>query len=129
MTDSFDHSESFNEIQAPTKVYYSPEVSGSLGEACGVPGLTEEEYRDTVLQPFVHSPNVFLVNNDWVALQSKYLFGDWAEESLMQAERALRLAGMDKPQWLDTKYYKANIVNKCKKATNTKMDADIKAEK
>ena len=94
---------------APTKVYYSPEMSGELGEACGVPGLTEAEYREGVLQPFGPATPVYLANNDYAALDVKYLYGDWAEESLLQAERALRRLGAPKPDWLDAAYYAAKI--------------------
>ncbi len=35
---------------APTKVYWAPSVSGSLAAACRVDGLTDDEFRQTVLQ-------------------------------------------------------------------------------
>mmetsp|Transcript_8226 Transcript_8226/g.12610 ORF Transcript_8226/g.12610 Transcript_8226/m.12610 type:complete len:563 (+) Transcript_8226:196-1884(+) len=98
----------------PTKVYYSPTISGSPANACGVPGLTEESYRDTVLQPFKNqnlSTNLFLVNNDFVCLNARYFYGDWAEESLLQAERAMYLLGMAKPPWLNSSYYQEKIVS------------------
>ena len=37
---------------APTKVYYAPDMSGTVDVACGVNGLTDEEYASTLLQPF-----------------------------------------------------------------------------
>jgi hypothetical protein len=52
------------------QVYWSPEVSGSIAKACGVAGLTENEYRSRVLQPF-NGAKVFLANNDWVAQVSR----------------------------------------------------------
>ena len=64
-------------------------MSGTLGKACGVPGLTETEYRSSVLQPFGFKKKVFLANNDWGIVESKYQFGSWAEEGLLQAERGL----------------------------------------
>lgn len=104
-------------------MYYSPEISGSLGAACEVPGLTEIEYRDAVLQPFSNK-NTFLVNNDWVALDVKYMFGDWAEESLLQAERALRLAGTPKAEWIDTEYYDKNVAAKVKQVMEETLSVD-----
>jgi len=94
---------------APTKVYYSPEVSGSIAKACGVSGLSEAEYRRVALQPFGADKRVFMANNDWVAMDVAYMFGDWAEETLLQAERALRTLGMPKPEWLNQSYYDAKI--------------------
>jgi len=37
-------------------------------------------------------------------------FGDWAEESLLQAERALKLLGVPKPEWLNTAYYNEKVL-------------------
>ena len=39
-----------------------------------------------------------------------YMFGDWAEESLLQAERALALLGAPKPAWLDADYYNEKVL-------------------
>lgn len=94
---------------APTKVYYSTASSlaggpDPLEKACGVPGLTEEEYRKSILMPF-GTPNVLVANNDWVAMETERLNGDWAMESLLQAERGLKLLGLDRPEWLDEDYY------------------------
>lgn len=61
---------------APTKVYWAPSVSGTLGRACGCDGLTEAEYRTTVLQPFGKAAPIYLANNDWVAQDVKYFYGD-----------------------------------------------------
>lgn len=97
-------------ICAPTKVYYSPSISGPLERACGVPGLTEAEYRDGALQPFGRERAAFLANNDWVAMDVRYMYGDWAEETLLQAERACRTLGMARPPWLNQSYYEAKIV-------------------
>jgi hypothetical protein len=94
---------------APTKVYWAPSISGDLGGACGVDGLTEDEYRATALQPFGKGA-VYMANNDWVAQDVHYFFGDWAEESLVQAERALYKLGVPRPAWLNETYYKAKIV-------------------
>ena len=33
------------------------------------------------------------------------MFGDWAEESLLQTERALHVLGVPRPGWLDQTYY------------------------
>mmetsp|Transcript_104917 Transcript_104917/g.328450 ORF Transcript_104917/g.328450 Transcript_104917/m.328450 type:complete len:453 (+) Transcript_104917:39-1397(+) len=98
---------------APTKVYYSTSSSlpggpDPLERACGVPGLTEREYREAMLTP-LGSPRVLAANNDWSALQTERLFGDWAEESLLQAERGLRLLGLPRPAWLDEGYYEKNV--------------------
>jgi hypothetical protein len=86
-----------------------PEVSGSLGQACGVDGLSESEYRSTALQPLGKGVRLFMANNDWVALNTRYMFGDWAEETLLQAERALLALGSPRPSWLDPDYYKEKI--------------------
>ena len=97
---------------SPTKVYWAPSVSGSLGRACGCDGLTEDEYRTTVLQPFGKGRPVYLANNDWVAQNVNYFFGDWAEESLLQCERALYRLGEPRPAWLNASYYQEKIVTK-----------------
>jgi len=78
-------------------------------QACGVSGLSEAEYRRVALQPFGADKRVFMANNDWVAMDVAYMFGDWAEETLLQAERALRTLGMPKPEWLNQSYYDAKI--------------------
>jgi len=39
------------------------------------------------------------------------MYGDWAEETLLQAERALRALGSPKPEWLDADYYHKKIAN------------------
>lgn len=92
------------------QVYWSPEVSGSPGAACGVSSLTSDEYRTTVLQPYGRKVPIYLANNDYVMTQSRYLFGDWAEESLLQCERALYRLGVPKASWLDEKYYDEQVV-------------------
>jgi hypothetical protein len=120
---------------APTKVLYYPPDSGLPDQACDVPGLTEELYRDIVLQPWKtndlvgggdpkkhkytnSAPNsirdrIFLVNNDFSCLDVRYYWGDWAEESLLQAERAMFLLGMPPPSWLVNKdYYQTHVVKK-----------------
>ena len=83
---------------APSKVYYAPEMSGEIADACAVDGLTDAEYRATVLRPAADAASapgddpaerVFLANNDFVAM-NVHAYGDWAEESLLMAERALR---------------------------------------
>ena len=97
---------------APTKVYWSPEVSGSPAKACGVDGLDDDEYRTTVLQPLGRHIPIFLANNDWVCQDVQYLFGDWAEEPLLQAERALHRLGTPRPSWLNASYYAAKVLAK-----------------
>lgn len=110
---------------APTKVLYYPTESGFPDQACNVPGLTDETYRDIVLQPWKEedadghkAPNsirdrIFLVNNDYSCLDVRYYWGDWAEESLLQAERAMLLMDMSPPSWLVNKdYYHTNVVKK-----------------
>lgn len=99
---------------APTKVYYSTaaDVPGGpdpLERACGVPGLTEAEYRQSMLTPIEGASHLLIANNDWVAQTTETLFGDWAEESLLQAERGLRMLGVARPQWLDATYYQAKV--------------------
>ena len=42
------------------------------------------------------APQVFLANNDYAAINVYYMFGDWAEESLLQAERALKILNTPK---------------------------------
>jgi len=95
---------------APTKVYYSASMGDSMSKACGVPSLTEKEYRDTVLSPFGEEAKIHVANNDWVAQEVMSFFGDWAEESLLQAERALKLLGVPKPEWLNTAYYNEKVL-------------------
>ena len=97
---------------APTKVYYSPEISGDLGRACGVNGLSELEYRTRALQPLGEGVGwrVLMGNNDWVAMDVRYYVGEWAEESLLQAERALATLGVRRPDWLDARYYADKVV-------------------
>jgi hypothetical protein len=115
---------------APTKVLYYPSMSGTPDIACGVPGLTDESYRDTVLQPWriiidddtgkgttIGGSNIenriFLVNNDYACMDVRYFFGDWAEESLLQSERAVLLLGMPPPMWLQSiDYYHENVVKR-----------------
>ena len=97
---------------APTKVYWAPSVSGSAGKACGVDGLTDDEYRTTVLQPFGKDVPIYLANNDYVCQDVRYFFGDWAEETLLQAERALYRLKVPRPSWLNASYYAAKIVAK-----------------
>eukprot|EP00471_Norrisiella_sphaerica_P012279 CAMPEP_0184496830 /NCGR_PEP_ID=MMETSP0113_2-20130426/34983_1 /TAXON_ID=91329 /ORGANISM="Norrisiella sphaerica, Strain BC52" /LENGTH=513 /DNA_ID=CAMNT_0026883645 /DNA_START=156 /DNA_END=1697 /DNA_ORIENTATION=- len=92
---------------APTKVYYNT----TLEKACGLKGLTEESYRRTLLQPFANK-NVFLANNDYRATRSDQMYGDWAEESLLMAERALRTIGISKPSWLNGTYYEQHVTEK-----------------
>ncbi|KAL3905694.1 MAG: hypothetical protein SGARI_004336 [Bacillariaceae sp.] len=101
---------------APTKVLYYPTESGPPDEACNVPGLTDEIYRDRFLGD--NTPNtirnrIFLVNNDYSCMDVRYYWGDWAEESLLQAERALLLLDTPPPSWLvDKDYYHDNVVTK-----------------
>lgn len=98
---------------APTKVYYYPTESGTPDVACGVEGLTDDTYRDTVLRPWSGThPNIFLMNNDYSCLDVRYLWGDWAEETLLQAERAVTMLGTPKASWVDMDYYQINIIQK-----------------
>jgi hypothetical protein len=102
---------------APTKVYYSASASvpggpDPLERACGVPGLTEAEYALSVLNPLGSpgkSPSILVANNDWVATNVENLNGDWAQESLLQAERGLRILGVPRPAWLDEAYYNEKV--------------------
>ena len=100
-------------------MYYAPEMSGEIADACAVDGLTDAEYRATVLRPFADAASapgddpaerVFLANNDFVAMNVHYMYGDWAEESLLMAERALSRLGTPKPVWLDADYYSEKVV-------------------
>lgn len=97
---------------APTKVLYDPRMSGPPRRTCGIPDLTDESYRDTALQPWASKniPHLFLVNNDWVCMNVRYFFGDWAEESLLQAERAMYILGTSRPLWLNESYYREKVV-------------------
>ncbi|CAJ1350999.1 unnamed protein product [Effrenium voratum] len=101
---------------APTKVYYSCDKStpggpDPLEKACGVPGLTDQEYRDAILFPLPDRKDIMLANNDWVAQSVETMFGDWAEESLLQAERALHKIGVPRPAWLDEDYYSRKVAS------------------
>ena len=60
-------------------------MSGSLGAACGVSGLSEGEYRLAALPPLGPGAPLYMANNDWVVSETRYMYGDWAEESLLQA--------------------------------------------
>jgi len=95
---------------APTKVYWDAGMSGSPAGACGVDGLDDDEYRTTVLQPFGRDTNVFLANNDWLSMNVRYFEGDWAQETLVQSERALFRLGLSMPLWLNQTYYDEKIV-------------------
>ena len=64
------------------------------------------------MQPFGKATPVFLANNDWVAADVTYFYGDWAEETLVQSERVLAHLGMPKPDWLDASYYQKNVIAK-----------------
>lgn len=114
---------------APTKVYYStnPTVPGGpdpLERACGVPGLTDSEYRESVLSPLgTHS--ILVANNDWVAQSFETMFGDWAEESLLQTERGLSLQGFGKPQWLDAAYYNQKVTPFLGASTNQEIAVQV----
>lgn len=66
------------------QVYWSPLMSGSPAGACNVPGLTEEEYALTMLQPWGDDAPVYLANNDYIMQDVRYIYGDWAEDSLLQ---------------------------------------------
>lgn len=102
---------------APTKVYYSSSASvpggpDPLERACGLPGLTEGEYALSVLIPLgnlAKPQGILAANNDWVATNVENLNGDWAEESLLQVERGLRILGVPRPAWLDEAYYKEKV--------------------
>jgi len=101
-------------LTAPTKVYYSTSESvpggpDPLEQACGIRGLTEDEYRNSMLSPLSGDPRILVANNDWVAMRTEELFGDWAEESLLQAERGMRRLGLARPDWLDAAYYEAKV--------------------
>ena len=39
----------------------------------------------------------------------RFFNGDWAEESLLQAERALARLGVGRPDWLNRSYYDARV--------------------
>ena len=137
-------------LTSPTKVYYDSSLSGTPDRACGgLPGLTDQVYRDLALQPFAtvaaatavmaappapvvshntrshwsstlsssSSPHIFLVNNDYVCINVRHFWGDWAEESLLQAERAMYVLGTPKPSWLNDTYYQEHVVQR----TNAKV--------
>jgi hypothetical protein len=53
---------------------------------------------------------VYMANNDWVSQNVEYFFGDWAEETLLQAERALYRLGLARPSWLNESYYNTKVV-------------------
>merc|ERR1712032_337762 len=100
----------------PTKVLYDPSMSGVPSKACGnVSGLDDTTYRDVVLQPWKDShqlSNIFLVNNDWICMNVHKFYGDWAEESLLQAERTMYLLNKtSKPTWLNSTYYKTRVTS------------------
>lgn len=99
---------------APTKLLYDTSMSGPPNRACGVAGLTDERYRNTALQPWANEnlrSHMFLVNNDYVCMNVRYFYGDWAEESLLQAERAMFLLRTPRPEWLDETYYAEKIAS------------------
>jgi len=122
--------------------------------------ITDTIYRDTVLQPWRrkkrtvqssrsqaitqqqrqkqsnksnnnYNNNIFLINNDYVCMNVNYFYGDWAEESLLQAERAMYILSKttttttttssgnnnndnnnsNKPSWLNELYYKTKVTS------------------
>uniref|UniRef100_A0A7S1X8U8 Amine oxidase domain-containing protein n=1 Tax=Tetraselmis chuii TaxID=63592 RepID=A0A7S1X8U8_9CHLO len=97
------------EYTAPTKVYWSSDISGSPAKACSLDGLTEAEYISTILQPYGKEQPIYLANNDYCIQDFKYMYGDWAEDSLTQAERAMHRLGLPRPDWLDEEYYAKKI--------------------
>ena len=64
-----------------TQVYWAPSISGTLGGACGVDGLTAAEYRATVMRPFGKAAPIFVANNDWVEQDVTYFMGDFSSLS------------------------------------------------
>merc|ERR1712070_134676 len=92
---------------SPRQVVYDTQVH-SLGEACGVTRLSTHEYQRTALQPWGNA-QVYLANGDWQAIEKKEFYGDWAETSLLMAERALHRLGFEPPKWLDDSYYQEKI--------------------
>ncbi|KAL7555414.1 hypothetical protein ACA910_017423 [Epithemia clementina (nom. ined.)] len=56
-------------------------------------------------------PRIFVVNNDFVCTNVRHSFGDWAEESLIQAERAMYELQTPKPAWIQNDwYYQQHVV-------------------
>jgi hypothetical protein len=43
------------------------------------------------------------------AQDTAYMFGDWAEETLLQAERALLRLSVPAPAWLNATYYAQKV--------------------
>jgi len=92
---------------APEKVVYEGGDKG-LARECGVEGLTAAEYAMRVLSPVW--PTVWLANNDFHAQSVGGFDGDWAQDSLLLAERVLRKLQVPAPAWLNATYYEARIV-------------------
>mmetsp|Transcript_127194 Transcript_127194/g.283575 ORF Transcript_127194/g.283575 Transcript_127194/m.283575 type:complete len:544 (+) Transcript_127194:62-1693(+) len=96
----------------PLKVVFRGGDAG-LARACAIPHLTFAEYQESVLAPV--PPEIWLANNDFHAQPTEVWEGDWAQDSLLLAERVLLRLHVPAPVWLNSTYYQMRIVE---------MDAD-----
>ena len=55
-------------------------------------------------------------------MESRNFVGDWAEETLLQAERAVTLMGTPRPDWVDRDYYETNIIQEINFPTSSKNE-------
>lgn len=90
----------------PAKVVYKGGDAG-LANACGVEGLTGHEYAEQVISP--RFPEILLANNDFHAQTAETWDGDWAQDTLLLAERGLRRLNVSAPSWLNHSYYQQRI--------------------
>jgi hypothetical protein len=84
---AFQVSSSPDTVVNTSQVYWSSDISGSPAKACSLDGLTEAEYVSTILQPYGKEQPIYLANNDYCIQDFKYMYGDWAEDSLTQVCR------------------------------------------
>eukprot|EP00928_Gymnodinium_smaydae_P031409 TRINITY_DN23057_c0_g1_i1.p1 TRINITY_DN23057_c0_g1~~TRINITY_DN23057_c0_g1_i1.p1 ORF type:complete len:549 (-),score=78.90 TRINITY_DN23057_c0_g1_i1:67-1635(-) len=91
----------------PAKVVYKGEDAG-LAKACKVQNLTGIEYAESILKPVW--PDIWSANNDFHAQATEAWDGDWAQDSLLLAERVLHKLSVPAPAWLNNTYYQKRIV-------------------
>merc|ERR1712080_338993 len=80
----------------------------AISTCCSLDRLTGHEYAEQVVSP--RFPEIMSANNDFHAQTTDTWDGDWAEDSLLLSERALRRLNVSAPTWLNQAYYQQRIV-------------------